>query len=72
MFADQGFADDVGVCKGGCWVVEEMGEVYGFVGEELKEGVLGCGEGDGEGFFGEGRGNGKEGVGIWGEVGGEG
>lgn len=38
MFADQGFANHIGVCEGCGWVGEEVGEVEGFVRSDLEEG----------------------------------
>ena len=61
VLAHQCFADDVAVCEGACRVGEEVGEVEGFVGEDLQEGVAGVGE---LGEAGDG--------GVLGEVGGEG
>ncbi len=63
VFADQGFADDVGVCEGGGWVREEVREVDLFVGSYLKEwgrwgweiheaGYKGIGRGSELGFYG--------------------
>jgi len=37
VFPDEGFADYVGVCEGGGWVGEEVGEVEGFVGGDLED-----------------------------------
>lgn len=55
VLADQRFADDVGVRKRGARVREQVREVEGFVGEELKDGGVGRGE---EGREGEGVGGG--------------
>lgn len=39
VFAYKGFADDVAVRQGACGVLEDMGEVYGFVRRDLQKAV---------------------------------